>query len=145
MRDFVINSTVNSSPNEKKTMAGFIGEKSGLVAAYPPETVAVAPREEKDRYLPLDAYRGLIMLLLVADGFGLSHLPEGSPFHFMARQFEHNPWGGAVFYDLIMPAFLFNYAGLTTLRNLPYPEILREEVRLQKPFGRRVGDKVVWE
>jgi hypothetical protein len=31
MRDFVINSTVNSSPNEKKTMAGFIGEKSGLV------------------------------------------------------------------------------------------------------------------
>jgi hypothetical protein len=30
MTDFVINSTVNSSPNEKKTMAGFIGEKSGL-------------------------------------------------------------------------------------------------------------------
>ncbi len=29
-RDFVIISTVNSSPNEKKTMAGFIGEKSGL-------------------------------------------------------------------------------------------------------------------
>ena len=47
------------------------------------------------------------MLLLVSDGFGLSHLPEGSPFHFIARQFEHNPWGGAVFYDLIMPAFLF--------------------------------------
>ncbi len=31
-RDFVINSTVSSSPNEKKTMAGFIGEKSGLEA-----------------------------------------------------------------------------------------------------------------
>jgi hypothetical protein len=38
MRDFVINSTVNSSPNEKKTMAGFIGEKSGL--GYP---AGVAP------------------------------------------------------------------------------------------------------
>jgi hypothetical protein len=31
MGGFVINSTVNSSPNEKKTMAGFIGEKSGLI------------------------------------------------------------------------------------------------------------------
>ena len=74
-----------------------------------PEATVFPPaeREPKARYLPLDAYRGLIMLLLVSDGFGLSHLPEGSPFHFIARQFEHNPWGGAVFYDLIMPAFLF--------------------------------------
>jgi predicted acyltransferase len=47
------------------------------------------------------------MLLLISDGFGFSHLPEGGPLRFLARQFEHNPWGGAVFYDLIMPAFLF--------------------------------------
>jgi hypothetical protein len=30
MGGFVINSTVNSSANDKKTIAGFIGEKSGL-------------------------------------------------------------------------------------------------------------------
>jgi predicted acyltransferase len=70
-------------------------------------TVPPAQFEEKERYLPLDAYRGLIMLLLISDGFGISSLPEGSPLHFIAYQFEHRPWGGAVFYDLIMPAFLF--------------------------------------
>ena len=65
------------------------------------------PPFEKQRYLPLDAYRGLIMILLVSDGFGFSEL-TGHPFYgFIANQFHHRPWGGAVFYDLIMPAFLF--------------------------------------
>jgi predicted acyltransferase len=62
---------------------------------------------QKQRYLPLDAYRGLIMILLVSDGFGFDQLPNQGVYHFIAHQFEHKPWGGAVFYDLIMPAFLF--------------------------------------
>jgi predicted acyltransferase len=62
---------------------------------------------EKQRYLPLDAYRGLIMILLVSDGFGFSKLTNDPVFHGIANQFHHRPWGGAVFYDLIMPAFLF--------------------------------------
>jgi predicted acyltransferase len=62
---------------------------------------------EKQRYLPLDAYRGLIMILLVSEGFGFSELTNDPIFHGIADQFHHRPWGGAVFYDLIMPAFLF--------------------------------------
>ena len=42
----------------------------------PAAAVPLAPPAEKQRYLPLDAYRGLIMLLLVSDGFGFSRLPE---------------------------------------------------------------------
>jgi len=61
----------------------------------------------QQRYLALDAYRGLIMLLLVSGGFGLHKLPPTPLFQALAQQFEHRPWGGAVFYDLIMPAFLF--------------------------------------
>lgn len=62
---------------------------------------------KKGRYLPLDAYRGLIMILLVSNGFGFSKLPNHGIYRIIAEQFEHHPWGGADFYDLIMPAFLF--------------------------------------
>jgi predicted acyltransferase len=66
-----------------------------------------APPVEKQRLVPLDAYRGLIMILLVSDGFGFTQLPDTGFSGLVARQFEHRPWGGVVFYDLIMPAFLF--------------------------------------
>jgi heparan-alpha-glucosaminide N-acetyltransferase len=77
------------------------------IAAASPDTASAAPRFAAGRSLPLDAYRGLIMLLLVSEGFGLSELPKKPLYQFFAHQFEHKPWGGAVFYDLIMPAFLF--------------------------------------
>jgi predicted acyltransferase len=63
--------------------------------------------QAKARFLPLDAFRGLIMILLVSDGFGFARLPHRGLYHYVAEQFEHRPWGGVVFYDLIMPAFLF--------------------------------------
>jgi len=65
------------------------------------------PPVEKQRNLALDAYRGLIMILLVSDGFGFSELTSHPIYGVIANQFHHRPWGGAVFYDLIMPAFLF--------------------------------------
>ena len=78
-------------------------------APRPPVQIGEAVRraETKARFLPLDAYRGLIMILLVSDGFGFAQLPDRGIYHYIAQQFEHRPWGGAVFYDLIMPAFLF--------------------------------------
>ena len=72
-----------------------------------PPAKASANAEAKARFLPLDAYRGLIMILLVSDGFGFAQLPNHGIYGFIAGQFDHMPWGGAVFYDLIMPAFLF--------------------------------------
>ena len=45
--------------------------------------------------------------------------------------------------------FLFNVSpdmwdSITTLRNLPYPEIIRQELASGQPFGRRVGEQVQW-
>jgi heparan-alpha-glucosaminide N-acetyltransferase len=68
---------------------------------------SVKPVHESMRNLSLDAYRGFIMLLLVSGGFGFAQLPKTPLVEFVTHQFEHKPWGGAVFYDLIMPAFLF--------------------------------------
>ena len=59
-----------------------------------------------ERNLALDAYRGLIMILLISDGFGVGALINNPTYHAIAYQFDHH-WGKVVFYDLIMPAFLF--------------------------------------
>lgn len=84
------------------------GRRAVLRQQLSAATPASGPRAEAGaRFLPLDAYRGLIMLLLVSDGFGFAQLPSHGFYRLIAEQFEHRPWGGAVFYDLIMPAFLF--------------------------------------
>ena len=59
-----------------------------------------------ERNLALDAYRGLIMILLVSNGFGFQALINNPAYHAIAYQLDHH-WGTIVFYDLIMPAFLF--------------------------------------
>jgi len=93
-------------------------KSSNIATAEPSPVYAQAAREEKlppspfppvekRRNLALDAYRGLIMILLVSDGFGFSELTGHPIYGIIANQFHHRPWGGAVFYDLIMPAFLF--------------------------------------
>ena len=79
-----------------------------------------APRAETapaQRFLPLDAFRGLIMILLVSDGLGFRALVEDPRYHAIAVQFDHVPWIGAVFYDLIAPAFLF-MVGMSMLFSL---------------------------
>jgi heparan-alpha-glucosaminide N-acetyltransferase len=59
------------------------------------------------RYLSLDAYRGFIMILLVSVGFGFGQLNDHPLFGPLAAQVEHVAWEGAVFWDLIQPAFMF--------------------------------------
>ncbi len=77
------------------------------------------------RLVSLDAYRGFIMVMLAASGFGvaaLARLPESAPvwkeidyarWQELAFHFEHPPWRsrfgwmGVSFWDLIQPAFMF--------------------------------------
>ena len=59
------------------------------------------------RFASLDAYRGFIMFILAANGFGWRHLAKNPDFSWIAAQFEHVPWTGLVFWDLIQPAFMF--------------------------------------
>jgi predicted acyltransferase len=68
-----------------------------------------------DRLLSLDAYRGFIMICLSWGGFGLGKFselkmqahPASGWWRFFHAQFDHGPWAGWGFWDLIMPAFLF--------------------------------------
>ncbi len=62
------------------------------------------------RLISLDAYRGFIMVVLVANGFGFVETAKRHPGTFwstLAEQFQHAPWLGCTLWDLIMPAFLF--------------------------------------
>ena len=70
---------------------------------------------QRQRLLSLDAYRGLIMVSLAFEGFGLrqtaeNHLaadPDSSVWQAIYYQFSHVPWTGCGYWDLIQPSFMF--------------------------------------
>ncbi|GAA0534484.1 acyltransferase family protein [Chitinophaga japonensis] len=61
----------------------------------------------EERLLSLDVMRGIIMILLTAEGCllyeSLEHLQPG----WLVDQFFHHPWHGLRFWDLVQPAFMF--------------------------------------
>lgn len=77
------------------------------------------PAPPTARLLSLDTYRGLIMMTLAANGFGLaavaSKFPDSAFWKFIHHQFDHPEWlshGGWVglgcsYWDLIQPSFMF--------------------------------------
>lgn len=82
------------------------------VAATVPETAEAAsrtlPKETgARRYLALDAFRGFIMFTLASEGFGFNVLRHDPTYARVASWFDHVEWTGAVFWDLIQPAFMF--------------------------------------
>ncbi|MCK5068762.1 MAG: DUF5009 domain-containing protein [Bacteroidales bacterium] len=65
-----------------------------------------------ERLLSLDFFRGATMFLLIAEFthfFTFLHDPalEGSFIYVIAEQFQHHPWNGLRFWDLIQPYFMF--------------------------------------
>jgi len=68
---------------------------------------AATPPLSAGRLLSLDAYRGLIMFILVSNGLGISALAAYPQWKWLADQFEHSEWTGITFWDLIQPAFTF--------------------------------------
>jgi len=67
---------------------------------------------EQDRLLSLDFFRGLTMFLLVVaiTGFFTFFVSEkfsGTIIYSFGQQFEHHPWNGLRFWDLIQPFFMF--------------------------------------
>ncbi len=68
----------------------------------PPPKVATP-----QRYVALDAYRGFVMILLASGGFGFAVLAHHPTFGRIAAWFDHVRWEGAVFWDLVQPAFMF--------------------------------------
>ncbi len=60
-----------------------------------------------NRLESLDVFRGVTMILLVSEGFGLWALKDSASWGFFGRQFTHHPWHGLYFWDLIQPFFMF--------------------------------------
>ena len=46
------------------------------------------------------------MLMLASDGFGFASLRDNAHWSRVASWFDHVPWEGAVFWDMIQPAFM---------------------------------------
>ncbi|TFH26941.1 MAG: DUF5009 domain-containing protein [Bacteroidia bacterium] len=71
-----------------------------------------ASSQNPERLLSLDFFRGATMFLLIAEFthlFSTLHDPslEGSFIYTIAEQFDHHPWNGLRFWDLIQPYFMF--------------------------------------
>ena len=65
-----------------------------------------------NRLLSLDAYRGVIMVLLMLESTRfydhlLETLPPNGLLQVFFTQFTHHPWNGLRFWDLIQPGFMF--------------------------------------
>jgi predicted acyltransferase len=72
---------------------------------------AALEQPRPQRLVGLDAYRGLIMLTMASTGFGFpqlaKHFPESPLWQTLGHQFQHLPWGGCTFWDMIQPSFMF--------------------------------------
>jgi len=77
---------------------------------------AAATATTLPRLVSIDAYRGFVMLAMVSHGFGLAAVvrelanrddPNLRIWEQIAYQFDHVPWVGCVFWDLIQPSFMF--------------------------------------
>ena len=108
-------------------MAGSYRLQRDKPASQEPDTAVsgVAAKRRTERLVSLDAYRGFIMIVLAAHGFGFSHfaqLPATAPawnsadydfwqtigFHFRhAKWVAVNETFGVAFWDLIQPSFMF--------------------------------------
>ncbi len=96
---------------------------------------------EQERLLSLDVFRGLTMLLLIAEfthffSYLVDPQLEGTILHALGTQFHHHPWNGLRFWDLIQPFFMF-IVGVAlpfsfrsrTLRGDSYPLIRNHAIK----------------
>lgn len=75
-------------------------------------TVGEAPLKKPLRRLDsIDAYRGLVMFLMMAEVMRLSHVanafPDSNFWQFLKFHTSHVEWGGCSLHDLIQPSFTF--------------------------------------
>ncbi len=70
-----------------------------------------AARENAPRLTSIDAYRGVVMLLMLAEVMRVSAvaraLPDSAAWQFLGRQQSHAEWVGCTLHDLIQPSFTF--------------------------------------
>src|SRR5690348_8386417 len=81
--------------------------------------IDVSPSSTAVRLVSLDAFRGLVMVLMVSAGLRIGDVVKGfdrnpqwhhlhtSMWDRLAYETDHSPWVGCSLWDLIQPAFMF--------------------------------------
>jgi predicted acyltransferase len=99
------------------------------------------PQEPRptERILAIDAYRGFVMLLMMAEVLEFAQLADAFPqsafWRFLAFHQSHVPWVGCSLHDLIQPSFSF-LVGVA----LPYSLLARRQ--RGEPFSRTLAHAV---
>jgi len=82
-----------------------------MSSAIPAPAVAAPPAGSPPRLASLDAYRGFVMFLMMAEVLRLaevaSRVPQSAAWAFLAFHQTHAPWAGCSLHDLIQPSFSF--------------------------------------
>ena len=89
-------------------------------ATLPSVTPIATPPVPTTRLMSIDVLRGFDMFwILGADAVmrALGRVAKIEPFTTLANQFDHKPWAGFAFYDLIFPLFVF-IVGVSTVFSL---------------------------
>ena len=63
--------------------------------------------EKVERLSSLDAVRGVFLLLIVTNGFGLKEMLNPERWGWITNQWTHREWRGCTLWDLLLPAMLF--------------------------------------
>jgi predicted acyltransferase len=100
------------------SLAGEKGQTDGMQEepkTTPPATPVVAggagPAARPVRLMALDAYRGFVMFLMMAEVLELGQVARAKPdsgwWHFLAHHQSHVAWVGCSLHDMIQPSFSF--------------------------------------
>ena len=104
----------------------------------PPPQPSVAPAAAT-RITSIDAFRGLVMFLMLAEAMRLPALrrafPDSGFWNFVAFHTSHVPWQGCSLHDLIQPAFSF-------LAGASLPFSIASRMNKGESFRRMLGHAV---
>ena len=82
-----------------------------MSATLAPATVQAPPVISPERNLAVDAYRGLVMLLMMAEVLELGRVarafPDSGFWHVLGYHQTHVEWAGCSLHDTIQPGFSF--------------------------------------
>jgi heparan-alpha-glucosaminide N-acetyltransferase len=100
-----------------------------------PDPIKAAP----GRLTSIDAYRGFVMFLMVAEAFHLGRvsrmIPESGFWKFLASQQDHRAWVGCSLHDLIQPSFTF-------LVGVALPFSIASRLAKGQSFGNMLGHAI---
>src|SRR5262245_62153489 len=81
------------------------------MSSTPTPSPTPAPTSAPSRVASVDAYRGFVMFLMMAEVLKLAQMkrnfPDSGFWSFLAQQQTHVEWGGCTLHDLIQPSFSF--------------------------------------